>query len=68
MPKKKQVTLAQMKIGIFTLVAFILLSALILHQSWGIRWFSDSVQILTYLPDVGGLKPGSPVWLAGKSV
>jgi phospholipid/cholesterol/gamma-HCH transport system substrate-binding protein len=65
MPKKKQVTLAQMKIGIFTLVAFILLSALILHQSWGIRWFSDSVQILTYLPDVGGLKPGSPVWLAG---
>ena len=23
------------------------------------------MKILTYLPDVGGLKPGSPVWLAG---
>jgi len=65
MPKKKQVTLAQMKLGIFTLVAFVLLSALILHQSWGINWFSDSVKIITYLSDVGGLKPGSPVWLAG---
>ncbi|MEJ2108920.1 MAG: MlaD family protein [Acidobacteriota bacterium] len=65
MPKKKQVTLAQMKLGIFALVAFVLLSALILQQSWGINWFSDSVKLLTYLPDVGGLKPGSPVWLAG---
>lgn len=65
MPKKKQVTLAQMKLGVFTLVAFILLSALILHQSWGINWFSGSTKLLTYLPDVGGLKPGSPVWLAG---
>ena len=65
MPKKKQVTFAQMKLGVFTLVAFLLLSALILHQSWGINLFSDSVKLLTYLPDVGGLKPGSPVWLAG---
>ncbi len=65
MPKKKQLTLAQMKLGIFILVTFIVLSALILHQSWGINWFSDSVKVLTYLPDVGGLKPGSPVWLAG---
>lgn len=65
MPKKKQVTLAQMKLGIFALIAFLLLSALILQQSWGINWFSDSAKILTYLPDVGGLKPGSPVWLAG---
>jgi phospholipid/cholesterol/gamma-HCH transport system substrate-binding protein len=65
MPKKKQVTLAQMKLGVFTLIAFLLLSALILQQSWGINWFRDSAKILTYLPDVGGLKPGSPVWLAG---
>jgi phospholipid/cholesterol/gamma-HCH transport system substrate-binding protein len=65
MPKKKQVALAQMKLGIFAVIAFLLLSALILHQSWGISLFSDSAKVVTYLSDVGGLKPGSPVWLAG---
>jgi len=68
MPQTKQLTLAKLKIGIFVLVAFILLSALILQQSWGINWFSKSARILTYLPDVGGLKPGSPVWLAGMEI
>ncbi|MBN2241321.1 MAG: MCE family protein [Acidobacteria bacterium] len=68
MPKKKQVQLAQMKLGIFVIIAFILLSLLILQQSWGINWFSDSTKIITYLTDVGGLKPGSPVWLAGMEI
>ena len=68
MPKTKQVKLAQMKLGIFVIIAFILLSILILHQSWGINWFSDSAKIITYLTDVGGLKPGSPVWLAGMEI
>ena len=68
MPKKKQVKLAQMKLGIFVVIAFILLSVLILQQSWGINWFSDSAKIITYLTDVGGLKPGSPVWLAGMEI
>ena len=68
MPQAKQLTLAKLKIGIFVLVAFILLSALILQQSWGINWFSSSAKIITYLPDVGGLKSGSPVWLAGMEI
>ncbi len=68
MPKKKQVKLAQMKLGIFVVIAFILLSVLILQQSWGINWFSDSAKIVTFLTDVGGLKPGSPVWLAGMEI
>ena len=65
MPSKKQVTLSGMKVGIFVLVAFVLLSILILQQSWGLQWFSRSLKAVTYLPDVGGLKPGAPVWLAG---
>jgi hypothetical protein len=40
MPQTKQVKLAQLKIGIFVTIAFIVLSALILQQSWGINWFS----------------------------
>src|SRR5512139_1006948 len=65
MPQKKQVSLAQMKVGVFVMIALVLLSTLILQQSWGISWFARSVKMLTYLPDVGGLKPGAPVWLAG---
>src|SRR5213594_4676806 len=65
MAQRKQVTLAEMKVGIFVTIALMLLAALILQQSWGIDWFSDTQKVLTYLPDVGGLKPGAPVWLAG---
>ncbi len=57
--------MAQMKVGIFVTIALLLLAALILQQSWGIDWFSGSVKAVTYLPDVGGLKAGAPVWLAG---
>jgi phospholipid/cholesterol/gamma-HCH transport system substrate-binding protein len=68
MPPKKQVKLAEMKVGIFIIVALLLLSALILQQSWGISWFSKSIKMMTYLPDVGGLKSGAPVWLAGLEI
>jgi phospholipid/cholesterol/gamma-HCH transport system substrate-binding protein len=65
MPLKKQVSLAEMKVGIFVTVALLLLAGLILQQSWGINWFRKSAKAITYLPDVGGLKSGAPVWLAG---
>jgi phospholipid/cholesterol/gamma-HCH transport system substrate-binding protein len=65
MPSKKQVTLAELKVGIFVAIALLLLATLILQQSWGINWFSKSAKALTYLTDVGGLKPGAPIWLAG---
>jgi len=65
MPPKKQIALAQLKVGIFVTIALVLLMALILQQSWGLNWFSKSAKAVTYLPDVGGLKSGAPVWLAG---
>lgn len=57
-----------MKVGIFVTIALLLLSALILQQSWGIKLFSKSARVMTYLPDVGGLKSGAPVWLAGLEI
>ncbi len=68
MASKKQVSLAGMKVGIFVTIALILFTILILQQSWGFRWFSKSPKAITYLPDVGGLKPGAPVWLAGMEI
>lgn len=65
MPQKKQVSAAQLKVGIMVTIALLLLAALILQQSWGVAWFTPSVKAITYLPNVGGLKPGAPVWLAG---
>jgi phospholipid/cholesterol/gamma-HCH transport system substrate-binding protein len=65
MPLKKQVTIAELKVGIFVIIAVVLLGALILQQSWGVHWFRETVNAITYLGDVGGLKPGNPVWLAG---
>jgi phospholipid/cholesterol/gamma-HCH transport system substrate-binding protein len=65
MPAKKQIALAQMKVGIFVTIALLLLATLILQQSWGVNWFKKSLKMVTYLPDVGGLKSGAPVWLAG---
>lgn len=65
MPQRKQVSISEMKVGILVTVALILMAALILQQSWGVAWFTPSIRAITYLPDVGGLKPGAPVWLAG---
>lgn len=65
MTQKKQVSLAEMKVGIFVTIALILLAALILQRSWGLSWFEDKEKVITYLPDVGGLKASAPVWLAG---
>jgi phospholipid/cholesterol/gamma-HCH transport system substrate-binding protein len=65
MPPKKQIALAQLKVGIFVTIALVLLITLILQQSWGLNWFTKSAKAVTYLPDVGGLKSGAPVWLAG---
>ncbi|MBP1601725.1 MAG: ABC-type transport system involved in resistance to organic solvent, periplasmic component [Acidobacteria bacterium] len=68
MERKRQVTLAEIKLGIVVTVALLLLAALILQQSWGVAWFARTVKVVSYLPDVGGLKPGAPVWLAGIEV
>ncbi len=57
-----------MKVGIFVIIALILLSALILQKSWGLDWMSKSEKAVTYLSDVGGLKAGAPVWLAGLEI
>ncbi len=65
MSRQKKLSLAEMKVGVLVGFALLLLAAAILQQSWGFDLFSKSIKAITYLPDVGGLKPGAPVWLAG---
>jgi phospholipid/cholesterol/gamma-HCH transport system substrate-binding protein len=68
MATKRQVSIAEMRVGVFVTIALLLLAAVILQQSWGVNWFTTSAKAITYLPDVGGLKPGAPVWLAGVEI
>jgi len=65
MATRQKISIAEMKVGIFVTVALLALSGAILQQSWGVHWFARTVKAMTYLPDVGGLKAGAPVWLAG---
>ena len=64
MALKKQVTLAQIRVGIFVSIALLLAAVLIVGISWRFDIFADVDQAKTYLPNVGGLQPGAPVWLA----
>jgi phospholipid/cholesterol/gamma-HCH transport system substrate-binding protein len=65
MAQRKQVALSEIKVGILITVALAIFSAVILQRSWGIQILARMEKAVTYLPDVGGLKPGAPVWLAG---
>lgn len=68
MARKKQLSVAQLKVGILVAAALALFAAVILQRSWGIQLFTKSDLAVTYLPDVAGLKPGAPVWLAGMEI
>jgi phospholipid/cholesterol/gamma-HCH transport system substrate-binding protein len=65
MARQNQLSVSEMKVGILVTLGLVILAALILQQSWGINLFNKTDKFLTYLPNVGGLKPGAPVWLAG---
>jgi phospholipid/cholesterol/gamma-HCH transport system substrate-binding protein len=65
MANRQKTSVSELKVGILVTVALLLLAAVILQQSWGINFFGRTAEAITYLPDVGGLKPGAPVWLAG---
>lgn len=65
MTRKQKASISEMKVGIVVTIALMMLGLAILQQSWQINWFSRTAKFITYLPDVGGLKPGAPVWLAG---
>lgn len=65
MPTRKQSAMSELKVGALVSVALLLLALFILQQNWGVSLFATMIKAVTYLPDVGGLKPGAPVWLSG---
>lgn len=59
---------AQVKAGIFILVALLLFGGGILMMGDKTKMFVDKGDLDLIMPDVAGLKVGAPVWLAGVDV
>lgn len=68
MPSARQVSWAQLRVGLLVLGSAIILGLFLLAAGQGRPWFASETSYVTYLPDVGGLQPGSPVRLVGVTV
>src|ERR671918_485772 len=67
-PSKKNVTLSQLRVGIFVLLAIGVLIFLILNASGDINPFSRKLHLRAHFVDANGLRDGSEVRLAGVRV
>ncbi|HJX93345.1 MAG TPA: MlaD family protein [Pyrinomonadaceae bacterium] len=65
---KKSVTLGQLRVGIFVLVAVVILVFLVLNASGDINPFSKKLHLRARFVDANGLREGSEVRLAGVRV
>jgi phospholipid/cholesterol/gamma-HCH transport system substrate-binding protein len=68
MPASKNVTWAELRVGLLVLVALTTLGVFIFVASQGRHLWAPQTHYVTYLPDVAGLQPGSPVRLVGFAV
>src|SRR5258705_737964 len=67
-PSKKSVSLSQLRVGIFVLLAIGVLVFLVLNASGDINPFSKKLHVKARFADANGLREGSEVRLAGGSV
>jgi phospholipid/cholesterol/gamma-HCH transport system substrate-binding protein len=67
-PSKKNVSLSQLRVGIFVLVAIAVLVFLVLNASGDINPFSKKLHLRAHFMDANGLREGSEVRLAGVRV
>lgn len=67
-PSKKNVTLSQLRVGIFVLAAIAVLVFLVLNASGDINPFSRKLHLRAHFVDANGLREGSEVRLAGVRV
>jgi phospholipid/cholesterol/gamma-HCH transport system substrate-binding protein len=67
-PSKRNVTLSQLRVGIFVLIAIGVLIFLVLNASGDINPFSRKLHLKARFSDANGLREGSEVRLAGVRV
>jgi phospholipid/cholesterol/gamma-HCH transport system substrate-binding protein len=67
-PTRKKTKFAEIRVGILVVASFVILALAVLYISAGSSILGPTFKAVTYLPNVGGLKPGAPVQLAGVEV
>ena len=65
MPRTRSLAWSELKLGVLTIVAVIIASVTIVMLTGSRGFFWQQYTLKTRFPDVAGLKPGSPVRLAG---
>jgi len=67
MPRSKQLTWSELRVGLFVLVGLLILAVAIFYVT-GVGMFGPKYRVKTYLPDVSGLATGAPVRLDGVEI
>jgi len=67
MAQRKQLTWTELRVGVFVLVALFLLMVAIFYVTGG-TGFGPRYRLITYLPEVEGMKAGAPVDLDGVEI
>lgn len=68
MKRSDNLSWAQVKTGLFILIAVLLFAGGVLMMGDKTKMFIDKGALSVIMPDVAGLKIGAPVWLAGVDV
>jgi len=67
MAQRKQLTWTELRVGLFVLVALFVVAVTIFYVTGG-RILGPKYRLITYLPNVEGLKTGAPVALDGLEI
>lgn len=67
MPQGKQVTWAELRVGVFVFIGLLILAVAIFYVT-GVNFWGAKYRIKTYLPDVSDLQKGAPITLGGVTV
>jgi phospholipid/cholesterol/gamma-HCH transport system substrate-binding protein len=68
MPRTRSLAWSELKIGVLTIVAIVIVAITIFMLTGGKGFFWQRYSLKTRFANVAGLKPGSPVRVAGKEV
>jgi phospholipid/cholesterol/gamma-HCH transport system substrate-binding protein len=68
MPRTRSLAWSELKIGVLTIVAIVIVAITIVMLTGSRGFFWQRYQLKTRFGNVAGLKPGSPVRVAGKEV
>ena len=68
MATKKQIAWSELKVGVLIIIALAILSAIVVLVLGVESPFARRYTLYTYLPNIGGLRPGSAVMLDGVTI